>query len=289
MLATAAALSSLGGDCDDDIVSDPLFRDWCGDTLCDWTLDVGHIHPVPTWLPTDLGVSFDDTPTQISQVTSESQATCLLFTTVANFDATAQMTLLIDFNNDGAIDKTEALPTAAWEMVQVEFPAPAVYDGITFHIRKEGTGTAVLAEMNVQSTTGCGAAAPPLQGLLLGDVCTTDSQCASGVCSGVNDLGVNTCAQCSATVTCSNGPRCEDGLYEFAQCMPAERLGTPGDLCVNGLDCVSGACSGFSVVNVIDAGSLDYAGCDVRETDAGIGAEPLCLPIQAVVHGGTCD
>ena len=120
LLASALAMSSLGGDCDGDIVNDPTFRDWCGDTLCDWTLDAGQIHPVPTWIPEDLGVSFDSTPTQISQVTSENQATCILFTTVANFDASAGMTLLVDFNNDGTIDWQQPLPAAAWANVQTE-------------------------------------------------------------------------------------------------------------------------------------------------------------------------
>jgi hypothetical protein len=276
-------LASLGDDCDGNIVNDPTFRDWCGDSLCAWTLDTGHIHPVPTWIAEDLGVSFDDTPTQISQVTSESAATCILFTSVANVDPSAQMTLLIDFNNDGTIDATQPIGSASWTNVQTEIPAP-----------------------RIQSTTGCtGAAMPALTGLLLGDECQTDSQCLSGVCSDVNRLNINTCGQCSTTVPCANSPLCEDGLFEFAQCGPDQRIGQPGELCVTNSDCASGVCVGAKVVGTPVAGAPDSgldAGanepgvdCRVRETDGGIvltgqggNSFPLCAPVTATVQGGVC-
>ena len=42
-LVAAFGLVTLGGDCDGDIVQDPTFRDWCGDTLCAWHLDAGAV------------------------------------------------------------------------------------------------------------------------------------------------------------------------------------------------------------------------------------------------------
>jgi hypothetical protein len=305
LAACALGVTSLGGDCDGDIVSDPTFRDWCGDELCAWTLDTGHIHPVPTWIPEDLGVSFDDTPTQISQVTSESQATCILFTSVANYDVTAGMTLLVDFNNDGTTEVTQPLPAASWESIQYEITAPAIYNGITFHIRKEGTGTAVLAEMRIQSTTGCTAAPVSLPPLLLGEECTENSQCASGVCSAINDLNVSTCGLCASGADCARG-LCEDGLYEFAQCSPDRHEGAPGTVCISNSDCASDLCVGTEVVGTPDAGAPDGGGldagvnqsaegCRMRETDAGIvlpgqgdNPMPLCSPVTAAVKAGTC-
>ena len=154
-------------------MQDPTFRDWCGDSLCDWTLDSGRIQRVPTWNADDFGVSFLDPGTQISQVTSESQATCLLFKTVADIDPAAQMTLLVDFDNDGHIDFQAPLGATDWHEVQAEISAPPQYTGITFHVRKEGTGTAVLAEMQVLSTTGCAPAPPiPVPPVPFGAKCT---------------------------------------------------------------------------------------------------------------------
>ena len=60
-VVSAFGLVTLGGDCDGDIVQDPTFRDWCGDSLCAWHLDDGKVQPVPTWNADDLGVSFVET------------------------------------------------------------------------------------------------------------------------------------------------------------------------------------------------------------------------------------
>ncbi len=260
LFAAATGITSLGDDCEGDIVNDPTFRDWCGTSLCSWTVDVGQIAPVPTWNADDLGVSFVASPTQISQVTSESDATCILFTTVADIDPNAQMTLLVDFDNDGTIDFTAPLGATEWEKVQSEITAPAGYNGITFHIRKEGKGTAILAEMRIQSTTGCTAPAVTLTNVALGDACQSDSECSSGVCD--TEWGTGICAQCSGAHPCAGGASCTMGAFWFNQCDPGERTGAPRAPCVMGSDCKSGQCDGAEVVG--DAGvDLDAASCVV--------------------------
>lgn len=275
LLAAALGITSLGDDCDGDIVNDPTFRDWCGDTLCAWTLDVGSISQAPTWNADDLGVSFNDMPTQISQVTDESAATCILFTTVANIAPTADMEILVDFDNDGTIDFSQQLASAAWQNLQAEITAPSGYQGITFHIRKNGSGTAVLAEMRIQSTTGCTAAPPPFDGLPLGDACGTDGECASGICDGV-------CALCTGVYEeeCSGGQTCEYGPYGFAQCGPGGHKGTNGAACTTGSDCASDVCEGVVVLGnpaEVDAGS-----------EAGV-PEPPCLPAMSARDAGAPD
>jgi hypothetical protein len=282
LLAAAVGVTSLGDDCDGDIVSDPTFRDWCGASLCSWTLDVGKIAPVPTWSADDLGVSFLDTPTQISQVTSESAATCILFTTVADIDPSAQMTLLVDFDNDGTIDFTAPLGATQWEKVQSEITAPAAYSGITFHIRKEGTGTAILAEMRIQSTTGCTGTAPALTKVPLGDPCQSDGECASGVCSTNTDGLDGICSECSMAHPCPDGwQSCMMGAFYFEQCSPGEHTGATGELCVTGSDCQSGACDGAEVVG--DSGvDLDASTCVwFLPLDAGSSASTEAGPASA--------
>jgi hypothetical protein len=285
-LTAAAALAALGADCNGDVVQDPTFRDWCGDTLCAWTLDSGKIERVATWSPDDLGVSFVAVGTQISQVTSEHDATCLLFTTTADIDPSAQMTLLVDFDNDGTIDFQQLLGATQWRRVQTEIGVPRVYSGITFHLRKAGTGAAVLAEMRIESTTGCTEphAAVPVP---LGSSCYYTSDCTAGLFCG-ND-GV--CAQCSDAVACPASVACQArSVLLPPQCGPGRGLGGSGAPCIFDDDCASDACDGASLrTPLLDAASdADFmVRCQAppsicAELDA---SEPCgCL----VNHGGTC-
>jgi hypothetical protein len=288
LLALAAAsLTALGADCDGNVVQDPTFRDWCGDTLCAWKLDSGAIQRVPTWNEDDFGVSFTQMGTEISQVTSENQATCLVFTTTADMDPASDMVILVDFNNDGTIDFKGQLGATDWRQVQTEITAPPKYDGITFHILKQGTGTAVLAEMRVVSASGC-TAPPTISPLFLGEGCTADSQCSSGLIC-VSGL----CSQCdpSSSTTCANGAACGSTILQANQCGPGQGLGQAGDPCAIDADCQSGSCSGAfiqSLATIFDAGDL---GCPT--------GNPPCAPGVALDggdgacacylnHGGTC-
>lgn len=311
LLAVAFGIVSLGDDCQGDIVNDPTFRDWCGDALCSWTLDSGQIAQAPTWNADDLGVAFLGQGTQISQVTGETQATCILFTTVANVDPAAAMTLEVDFNNDGVIDSTTSI-TGTWTQAQTELTAPSVYDGITFHIKKAGTGTAILAEMRIQSTTGCTAAPVRIQNQPLGDVCNSDDECTSNICSDpafANPSQV--CAQCSSTHPCTGGGACTGGPYGFAQCDPGEHKRGTGKPCAANSDCASDKCDNVQFLGPAgvapDAG--DAASCrpdtadaggtnvDAGTTDASAGSADggflaptfPCLGPPILVQGGTCD
>jgi hypothetical protein len=187
ILAAALFSMSLGADCEGNILSDPTFRDWCGDGLCKWRTDSGAIQRVSTWNANDLGVSLLD-GAQISQPTEESEATCILFTTVANIDPKADVTLSVDFDDDGTVERSLPLGASQWHQVRLEITAPPAYAGIRFAIRKKGTGTAILAEMRVQSVTGCTGPAPVLRDLVSGQRCASDNECDSGVCSDGSSL-----------------------------------------------------------------------------------------------------
>jgi hypothetical protein len=264
----AFGLVTLGGDCDGDIVQDPTFRDWCGDSLCAWHLDAGHIQQAPTWNENDLGVSFLDPGTQISQVTTEASATCILFTSVANIDPAADMTIAVDFNSDGSFESKTPLGSATWQKVQTEITAPAAYQGITFVLTKNGGGTAVLAEMRIQSSTGCSASPVSIDAgtLQFGEKCADSTECAAGLtCTG--DPTDQLCSQCSASAPCVNGAACTArGVFFPSQCGPGQGLGKPGDPCLNGSDCASGACDGAIPVALAD----EAGACDL---DAALGAD----------------
>jgi len=277
----------VGADCEGNIVQDPAFRDWCGASLCSWQTDRGQIQRVPTWDANDLGVSFLDVAggTQISQVTDEHEATCILFSSVGDIAPSAQMTVSADFDSDGTIDFTGPLGTATWHRVQTEITAPSSYQGITFYVTKNGTGTAVLAEMQVQSSTGCAASsAPPLANLRFGDPCASSSECASGVCPDATDGGLRLCSQCSDEAPCPSGQACAQVSVFFPfQCAPGQRLGITGAPCISDTDCASGSCVGATPVGLA---SGDAAPCDLNTIDAS--GDPANCSWDGA-RGGTCQ
>jgi hypothetical protein len=284
-LAAAVALATLGADCEGNVVQDPTFRDWCGGSLCAWTLDAGSLRRVATWNPGDFGVSFLNTGTQISQVTQEHDATCLVFTTVADIDPSAQMTLLVDFNNDGTIDFQGPLGATDWHQVQAEVTAPKGYDGITFHLRKEGTGTAVLAEMRVVSATDCRAPAAHAP-FRLAESCVTTADCVTGLICTADGF----CAQCGDTAACPDGVACETRAFRAQQCGPGQGLGKSGDPCTTPADCASGACDGSSLTSIAAVFGQTDAGCPTSapqcDLDASLDGGSSCACYST--HGGTC-
>jgi hypothetical protein len=277
--------SALGGDCGD-IVQDPTFRDWCGASLCAWTLDDGKIQPAPTWNADDLGVSFVEMPTEISQATTESSAQCLLFTTVANLDPAAEMTLGVDFNSDGSFEYVGPIGATQWQKVQQEITAPAVYQGITFRLRKAGSGTAVLAEMRVEASSGCTAPAVTIDAgtLVMGEKCADSTECAAGLtCAGAS--GDLLCSQCSPSQACpgDGGIACTArSVFLPSQCGPGQGLGKTGDPCLTGSDCASDACAGVTPVPLGDEAGV----CDL-DASLGAGNPDNCQWYGA--RGGRCQ
>jgi hypothetical protein len=261
LMFTALACALMNADCDPNVTQDPTFRDWCGDGLCDWVTTKGHVQRVPTWDQNDFGVSFLDADggTDIAQLTVENQAKCLLFSSVGDIDPNANMEVSADFNNDGTIDFTGQLGSAQWEQVQTAISAPPAYSGITFHVTKRGTGTAVLAQMRVQSSTGC-TPAPPLTNLAMGDVCTQTSDCAPGLlCATVPNTDYRLCSQCDGS--CPGGEACtQRSVFMPFQCAAGLGHGDAGVPCLNGSDCGSGTCAGAQPYPL----ALDGGTCDLE-------------------------
>jgi len=236
------------------VLEDPTFRQWCGDRLCSWALEAGAVRRAPTWHEEDYGVEFTATPTVISQVVDQNPS-CLLFTTVADVDPRAQVTVEIDFNDDGSTDYTWAVPSASWRQVQTLVTAPLGYSGFKFTIRKSGSGRAVLAQMRVQSTKGCDKrAAVKLVNLELGEACGDSSDCKSGVCcTGVFSPAV--CSNCCSPTLPCKGEGCNGSCPGNQRCDAVGRneetarswltcrvLFEPGHACANDHDCASNAC-----------------------------------------------
>ncbi|MCU0686296.1 MAG: hypothetical protein MUF34_29300 [Polyangiaceae bacterium] len=274
--ALAAALlfafSHLGADCDGDVIEDSTFRAWCGDQLCAWTTETGSVGRAPTWHRNDYGVALLTTPTVISQII-DGAPRCLSFTTVADVEPSAQVTLGIDFDRDGSVDVEQPIGATGFRQVRTELTAPLTYDGIRFIVSKQGAGRAVLAELRAQSSDQCTAPPIELKAKALGARCQLGGtgECASGVCCG------GTCSECCdpaafgdwgressadyPPLACPSGARCaqraeavardDDGPNQLLgpiplQCEPGQRQQPAGGGCLADDDCAGGVCEGAS-------------------------------------------
>jgi hypothetical protein len=284
LIIMAFALSAIAADCDGDVVKDPNFRQWCGNTLCQWKLDSGHIEKAPTWSEIDFGVSFLDTPTQISQDTDETSAKCLVFTSVADVDPAAQVSILVDFDADGTVDFTAPLTGTKFQQVKAEITAPLRYYRIRFMIQKLGMGRAVLAQMQIKTSTTCTAPPVMVKNLPIGAACDLPAECLSGVCSANGGI----CSECSDQVDppppfsgpmpCASGVKCTArGLGLPFQCAPGTRAGVSNAECIEDDDCESGACVGGT--RPMSRWGADAGGCAEGDT----GGLNLCYAI-----GGRC-
>jgi hypothetical protein len=261
----------------DDIVTDPNFHTWCGDQLCSWKLDSGKIQRAPTWHPKDYGVELLDSTdashvTSISQV-SDTTATCLELSTVADVAPEAQVSIGFDFNDDGSVDREQTIASVGFTEQKFQVTAPLAYDHVRFVIAKKGTGRAVLAQMEVKSVSNCTAAPVVPHAEHLGTKCSEQNggdECSSGVCSQ------GLCAECSGTsplgvAGCPNNGTCAarivpstvgDGVTSKAlplQCDPGKGKHAAGTECLLGDDCTSGVCTG-TVWSALDLGK-SFAPC----------------------------
>ena len=285
VLAGAACMAP---GCNGDVLSDPTFHLWCGEQLCTWKTDAGSVRRVPTWHANDYGVELVDTPTQISQETTEGSE-CMEFSAVADVEARAQVRIQVDFNLDGVPDFDEAIDETHWRPTKKIIHTPKGRGAhFRFIIRKEGTGRAVLAEMRLVRATSCTNPVIELKYLGIGDTCGSDAECKDGLCDTLSlpqaDGGVavlpGTCGACSAARFCANGGVCKKPerteldlspgfFYEPRPnlCAPGEAKGAAGEPCVADIDCASSTCEGVVLhPNPACDGGVGLAGTSCKPT-----------------------
>ena len=166
----------------------PSLEHWCGASPCGWQLDQGQVRRVSSWHQNDFAVELGGTDeTRLSQLRNSTSAQCLTFDMVARVAKGTQLTLLLDFHDDGKLDVRQAVSEQPWRSVRFSIPTPTFYDRVRFIVRKEGAGSAVLAQVVIAGEEEC-----PAFPLLLeaGSRCEDDSvcqdglACLSGTCQG---------------------------------------------------------------------------------------------------------
>jgi hypothetical protein len=284
----------------DDVVKDATFRMWCGENLCAWTTEAGTIRRAPTWHKKDYGVELVDTPTVISQTVTDKSPRCLEFTTVADVEARAQVTIGVDFNADGVIDYEQPIAETGFRESRTLVTAPVRYQGIRFVIAKKGIGRAVLAQIRVQSAASCTGPEVELSDLPIGFPCAPlagGAECRSGVCcEGLCSecCGADAGATGAVAAACSDGGLCARRDVANVgppplllptvphQCDPGTGARSTGEACLSGDDCTSGACEGSSFVAIRADDDGGVVSCDATFPDAG----ESCVYTSA--RGGRC-
>jgi hypothetical protein len=283
IFAAILAVMCMAPGCSGDALEDSTFRLWCGEALCSWKLDTGHVQRAPTWHQDDYGVELVDAPTVISQKTTEG-TDCMKFSAVGDVEAAADAKIGIDFDEDGASDYEQPIAETHWQSFSTQIYLPQSFGRrFRFIIQKNGAGRAVLAEIRLQNVESCSGSRIEVRDLATGDACTADTQCTSGICCGVDSdqIGMvrlaGACSQCCDARGCAANVRCAPHADIHApigvghvpwQCAPGEGKGAAGDPCVEASDCASQACDGPRPI-FVDPTCVDLATCDVLFVQAG--------------------
>ncbi|MFT3925939.1 MAG: hypothetical protein QM778_25575 [Myxococcales bacterium] len=190
---------------------------------------------------------------------------CMRFDLIADAEPEAQLSLVLDFNDDGYEEFDQLIPDVRWKSLQFVVRPPTDYRSLRYILRKKGSGRAVIAQLRVvEETEGCDG---PALMIAAGGACTTDLSCASGLCADFI---------CS---TCAIPP--EGGPAVASQCID-------GSACREDSGCQSGACVGRVCQGcALDGSCRELSPCD----DASQCASKACVPrltFSGVVEATSC-
>ena len=119
LAVAVVAFSQIGATDCGQVIRDPGFDVWCGDSLCSWKLLRGDIERVGTWHESDSGVGFlgDDTAIQQVAPVNSIDGLCIRFSMVTDIAENAEVFLDIDVEADGVVERSERIGTSHWKPV----------------------------------------------------------------------------------------------------------------------------------------------------------------------------
>lgn len=136
-------------DCHNHLIDDNGFDLWCGEDLCAWEVERGDIAQVATWHEADPGVALVGDDVAITQLSPEQGfgVDCVQLDVVADIDADTQVSLEMDFEDDGDTDAVRVFPASRWEPIEYIEHASEPFHRVRFRIHKKGPGRAAFAQI----------------------------------------------------------------------------------------------------------------------------------------------
>lgn len=259
LLLAGIAASQLGATDCGQVIKDPGFDVWCGDSLCSWKLLRGDIERVGTWHESDSGVAFlgDDTAIQQVAPVNSTDGVCIRFSMIADVAENAEMFLDIDVEADGTVERSERIGTSHWQPVSFLIHIAPPYDGIRFELAKRGLGDATIANVGAELSDECvGLPAIAVEPRPNGASCNDLAPCASGLCLPsqttfpVASVFGDVCAGCDPSLgagACPDGDVCGIGaalspvLAAPLVCV-APASAELAEQCLSDAECASGKC-----------------------------------------------
>ncbi|MDY0063116.1 MAG: hypothetical protein RBU45_25135 [Myxococcota bacterium] len=248
LLGIIAMFGLRADSCRQELIANPGFDLWCGETLCGWELAGGAVEPVATWHRQDKGASLVGDPVVLTQLSDAAPVSCIGFELQADHDASVNLTLELDFLDDGTAELRQPLAADGWQTVGYRITAPDWYSGLRFTVRKEGPGRAVLSRIVAFADEGCTGEPLRLQARPHGAPCQDAGDCASGHCADLEGAGLRACGACTTSEDCPTGMVC--GLQARAAgeardhraCVLAGSRQL-GESCSLGEECATGSCA----------------------------------------------
>lgn len=258
LLALAlVAPALLAAPCGGDLLDDASFDLWCGDELCGWALEAGSVEKVATWHSEDHGVGLVGETVILSQLAdiTEADASCVWLSLVADQEDAVDLTVSLDFMDDGTVDFEHRVTATGFERSTAQINAPEQYSGMRVRLLKEGGGEAVIAQIRAQATSpeDCAGDPLPTRGLSLGTECTDAEVCAGGHCTDTPILNSEdaedsllTCGSCATDADCGADEACTlgwqaDSLFPGLECAPKGDKAL-GEACYGDAECGTGVC-----------------------------------------------
>ena len=156
LLSFPIALTLAGVSCDPDVLNDPGFQFWCGDQLCDWSVD-GEVERVPTWHDNDYAVEMIGSPVILQQTFHSRVNGCVLVELIADIDPETLVTISINQDGLGGAEWTQVVNGIGFQRRTWRVDLNVDSGGFV-RIRKDNPGRALIAGLRIWK--GCSSIPP---------------------------------------------------------------------------------------------------------------------------------